>query len=109
MSNIDWSKMVTSEMKEAAASPLNQTLTKRQVIAAMILGAGVLDPDAAVTSAIGSMADPVAAALALNDWRNAPYYKRDHDLFNDAGLMGAMNLTSEQIDALWALGTEKPA
>lgn len=92
-----------------ATGPLDQHLTKRQINAAMILGAGILDPDGAVTAAIGSMSDPVAAALALNEWRNAPYYRRDHDLFNDAGLMAAMNLTSEQIDGLWALGAQQPA
>lgn len=94
---------------EPVANPLDQHLTKRQVIAAMILGAGVLDPDGAVTAAIGSITDPVAAALALNDWRNAPFYKRDHPLFNDADLMAAMSLTSEQIDGLWTLGTQQPA
>ena len=94
---------------EPQPNPLDQRLTKRQVIAAMILGASVLDPDGAVTTAIGSITDPVAAALALNDWRNAPFYKRDHPLFNDPDLMAAMSLTSEQIDALWALGTEQPA
>lgn len=89
-------------------SPLTQDLTKRQVIAAMITGASILDPDAAVTAAIGAIADPVARALALNDWRNAPYYKRDHALFNDADLLAAMGLNSASVDALWALAVQQP-
>lgn len=89
--------------------PLDQSLTKRQIIAAMIVGAGTLDPDAAITSAIEAITDPVARALALNDWRNAPHYVRSHPLFNDPDLMAAMNLTSSQIDALWTLGTQQPA
>ena len=48
--------------------------------------------------------------LARNDWRNVlSNYLRDHPLFNDPDLMAAMSLTSNQIDALWTLGTQQPA
>ena len=85
------------------------TLTKRQVTAALIVGANQLDPEGAITAAIEAMTDPVQRALALNDWRNAPYYRRDHALFNDANLLTAMNLTPTQVDQLWTLAASLPA
>lgn len=92
----------------APPRPIDLPLTKRQVIAAMILGASIMDPEGAVTAAIGAIADPVAQALALNDWRNAPYYARDHALFSDANLLAAMGLSSAGVDALWALAVQQP-
>lgn len=84
-------------------------LTKRQVVRAMIVGAGIVDPDAFIEAAISAISDPTTEALARADWRYAPYYSRDHALFSDADLLAATGLTPESIDALWAVGVQQPA
>lgn len=89
-------------------SPLNQTLTKRQVVRAMIIGSGIDDPDAHIETAIDAMADPTQRSLARADWRYAPYYMRDHPLFSDTELLSSAGMTPQQVDALWALGVDQP-
>lgn len=86
--------------------PLERHLTKRQVNAALIL-AGQVDPDAFVEAAIALIGDATQRALALNDWRYAPYYERNHPLFNDPAMLAATGLSEPDIDGLWltALGT----
>lgn len=88
--------------------PLTLTLTKRQVNAALIL-AGHTDPDAFVEGAIDTIADPTQKALALNDWRFAPYFQRSHPLLNDEDVLAAASLTPEQVDGLWAVASTLPA
>lgn len=96
--------------------PLTLPLTKRQIVGALIEGGDLFDrpelydAEALVDTAIEQIADDKARALARNDWRNVlSNYLRDHPLFNDPDLMAAMSLTSNQIDALWTLGTQQPA
>lgn len=88
--------------------PLTQTLTKRQVNAALILGAGILSPDDFIRSILEAITDPTARALALNDWETAPYYLRTHPLFTDPAVLTAADMTPQQVDALWALGYQQP-
>lgn len=89
--------------------PLTRTLTKRQIVRAMIVGASISDPETFVETAIEAMTDPQAKALALADWRYAPYYIRTHDLFSNPQILTATGMTSQQIDGLWAVGVEQPA
>lgn len=89
-------------------SPLDQTLTKRQVNTALILS-GNTDPDGFIEAAIATIADDTQRALALNDWRYAPYYERNHPLFNDPAMLAATNMTAQQVDDLWALATQQLA
>lgn len=108
-----WTPERRAEFRSGLAAPqpnpLDQTLTKRQVCAALIIGAQVEDPEAAITAAIKSIPDPVQRALALNDWRNAPYYARNHALFNEPALLRAMNIHPDTADQLWLLGVTLPA
>lgn len=92
-----------------APDPLMLPVTKRQAILALVTGAGLEDPDASIETAINSIADPTARGLARADWRYAPQFWRNHALFNDPGMMSAMNLTAQDIDGLWLLALTKPA
>ena len=80
-------------------------LTKRQICGALIRSGTTLDPDAWIENALSFIQDPVEKALALNDWRNAQEYDRDHQLFNNADLLAGVGLTSGVVDQLWALGS----
>lgn len=106
---VDFPPEPEPEPQPEPVDPLTLTLTKRQVNAAMIIGGQVTDPDAAIEGAISQVQDPIQRALSLNDWRHAPYYERQHDLFNDPDLLAAMNMTPQQVDQLWQLGTMLPA
>lgn len=86
-----------------AADPLTLTLTRRQINAALIKSGTSLTPDAFVRDAITAITDTTAQALALNDWENASYYKRDHALFNNNDLLTKAGLTAKQVDQLWTL------
>lgn len=88
--------------------PLTLPVTKRQAVLAMVQGAGVEDPDAAVEAAIAAISDATTRGLARADWRYAPQFWRDHALFNDADLMAAMGLTASDIDGLWVLALTQP-
>lgn len=88
--------------------PLTQPLSKRQINAALILGAGILSPDDFIRSILEAIVDPTARSLALNDWETAPYYMRDHPLFTDTAVLAAAEMTTQQVDALWALGYQQP-
>ena len=100
--------VVPEEPEPDPVDPLTLTLTKRQVNAALIL-AGHTDPDAFVEGAIDTIADPTQKALALNDWRFAPYFQRSHPLLNDEDVLAAASLTPEQVDGLWAVASTLPA
>lgn len=104
--NGEWVKPVEPEPEPI--DPLTLTLSKRQINAALIVGGGLTDPDPAIEAAISNITDPVERALAFNDWRHAPYYERGHDLFSAPDLLAAMDMTPEQVDQLWALGTTLP-
>lgn len=82
-------------------------LSKRQITAALIMS-GIIDVDGFISTALDAIDDPVGRALAVNDWSNAPYYTRDHQLFNDPAVLGAVDLTPEQIDGLWMLAKDLP-
>lgn len=86
----------------------DQSISKRQLVAALILGAGQTDPDSFIEAAIGAITDAVARALALNDWRNAPYFVRTHALFNDPDLLAAAGMSGAAIDGLWSLAVTLP-
>lgn len=88
--------------------PLGETLTKRQINAALILGAGILSPDAFIKEILQAIEDPVERALALNDWETAPYYLRTHPLFTNEDVLAAAGMTSDQVDGLWVLGYSQP-
>lgn len=88
-------------------APSDFSLTRRQIRAALILN-GVLDPDAWMRGVMATIPDPVTRALALNDWANAPAYERGNALFNDASLIAAAAMTSEQVDALWMAAKDLP-
>lgn len=85
------------------------TLTKRQIVRALIIGADAADPEAMVEAGIAAIEDPSARALALADWRHAPSYTRDHELFSDPVILAALSLTVGDIDELWALGAQQPS
>lgn len=106
---LDFPAPVAPPLPESSApDPLAQTLTKRQVVRAMIIGGGIDDPDAHIEAAISAMTDPAERSLARADWRYAPYYMRDHPLFSDAELLASAGMTPPQVDALWALGVDQP-
>ncbi|MAN78375.1 MAG: hypothetical protein CML24_14605 [Rhizobiales bacterium] len=86
--------------------PLTLSLSKRQVNAALIL-AGHTDPDAFIETAIATITDDTARALALNDWRFAPYYKREHPLLNDPDILTAAGFTPDDVDDLWAVAAQQ--
>lgn len=88
--------------------PLELSLSKRQVNAALIL-AGHTDPDAFIEAAIATIDDETQRALALNDWRFAPYFKRDHPLLNDADILAAAGFTPGDVDGLWIAAINLPA
>lgn len=92
-----------------STNPSDYQLTKRQVCAALILAGVTDDPDTFVMGVLNTIPDARAKALAINDWRNAPYYTRDNALFNDPSLLGASGITPEQVDQFWLLGAQQPA
>lgn len=89
-------------------APKPPALTKRQVNGALILGKNITNPNGAVEFAISHIESPVARALALNDWQNAPYYDRSHPLFNDPAMLAAMGFKASDVDDLWAYGLTLP-
>lgn len=95
------------EPEPEPTDPLVLVLSKRQVNAALIL-AGHTNPDAFIETAIATIADETQRALALNDWRAAPYYKRDHPLLNDPDILAAAGFTPEDVDNLWLAAVELP-
>lgn len=97
------------QFAEEPVDPTTRTITKRQLVAALIIGAGVTEPDAFIEGAIATIPDATGRALALNDWRNAPYYVRGHALFNDPDMLGAIGKSPAEIDQLWALAVTLPA
>lgn len=99
----EWVK--PEEPEPDPVDPLTLSLTKRQVNAALIL-AGHTDPDAFIEAAIATVEDETARALALNDWRLAPYYKRDHPLLNNADILAAAGFTPQDVDDLWAVAAQ---
>lgn len=88
--------------------PLERHLTKRQINAALIV-AGQTDPDGFIETAIASIGDATQRALALNDWRYAPYYERNHPLFNDPAMLTATSLSGQDIDDLWLVALQQLA
>lgn len=85
---------------------LGQTLTRRQVRAALALNG--IDRDA-IPNAIAAIPDAVQRDLALIDWEDAPYYVRTHPLFSNAALLATLGLDAAAIDALWAQAINLPA
>lgn len=83
-------------------------LSKRQIIAALIKEIGITDIGGFIRVALDAIDDPVERALAENDWENAPYYSRDHQLFNDPSVLSAVDLTPEQVDGLWMMAKDLP-
>lgn len=96
-----------AKQQQQDPDPLSLSLTKRQINAALIL-AGHTDPDTFIETAITAIEDATARALALNDWRYAPYYDRSHPLFNNLAMLTATGMTSQDIDALWLLAIDQP-
>ena len=99
--------------EETDPIPEPDTLTKRQIVRALILGTAatenpILDPDAFILGALEAIADPVEKALAIQDWHYAPYYLRDHELFSNPDILGASGLSPEMVDQLWQLGKAQP-
>ena len=90
-----------------STDPNDYTTSKRQICAALIM-TGTIDPDGFITGVINSIPDTTARAMALNDWHNAPYYKRDNPLFNDPSLLAAANMTAAQVDGIWMLAKDQP-
>jgi hypothetical protein len=93
---------------EDIPSPSLQPLTKRQLVAALIEGAAMFDPETTIIAAINTITDVRARARALNDWSNAQEFHRDYQLFHDPEMLAAAGFVPEQVDALWALGQTFP-
>ncbi|WP_172123226.1 hypothetical protein [Devosia sp. 919] len=81
------------------------TLTRRQLRSAVAL-AGI--PRDAIPNAIEQIDDSLKCDLALIDWEDAPFYKRDHPLFANPQIIEALDLTAEAIDAMWLLAKDLP-
>lgn len=91
-----------------STSPADYDLTKRQICAALIMGGLTTDPDAWMKGLMASIPSPVARALALNDWLNAPFYVRSNPLFSDPELIGPAGLNAAAIDGLWLVAKDLP-
>lgn len=106
--DLDWQAPEPDPAPEPEpVDPLTLTLTKRQVNAALILS-GITDPDGFIETAVAAIEDDTQRALALNDWRHAPYYEREHPLFNNPAMLGATEMSDQEIDDLWILATQQP-
>lgn len=101
----------TAEEEAAAdaAPPVFPRLTKRQIGNALIASGMTLDPDQWVSGALSHVENPIQRALALNDWKTAPYYDREHPMFNNPAVLSGVGITTNQIDQLWALAATLPA
>ena len=98
---------------EPEIPPLEQTLSKRQVVRAIIIGTAgmpepILDPDTHITAALQAIPDPMERALAMEDWKYAPYFIREHEMFSNQEVLTAANFTPEMVDQLWMLGLTQP-
>lgn len=83
----------------AAPEPVPQSITMRQA-RLVLLGAGKL---AQVDTAIANIQDPVTKAAAQIEWSYSNELQRDNSFV--ALLAPALNLTSEQVDDLFRLGS----
>lgn len=98
---------------EPEPNVLEVNLTKRQVCRALI-SVGIHDADAFIEVAFAAIVDVEARAIALNDWKNAPYFDRSFALFNDADVLAAatvatgVTFNSDVIDGLWAVAVDYP-
>lgn len=95
MSNIDVTKIITAEMRAAAAQIL-APLTRRQVKLAL-LSIGITSD--MVDGKLDEIEDAFGREYALIEWREASQIERSHPLV--AELAAAFSLPSEQVDTLW--------
>lgn len=89
-------------------NPLEQSITKRQMLASLI-GAGIYNGEEVIDNAINNMQDSAKKAQALLDWKYAGNFVRSHDLFNDPDMLDLMGFTPESVDNLWAVAVNLPA
>ena len=73
-----------------------QSVSKRQLRAACI-HSGIMPEQ--IAAALAQIADPVARALAVNDWDCATEYERNHPMI--AQMAGVFGLTAAQVDTLF--------
>jgi hypothetical protein len=72
-------------------------LTRRRLRLGLLAN-GIASAD--VEAAIASIIDPTERAVAEIEWTDASSYERDHPLIAQVG--GAIGLSDEQIDTMWA-------
>lgn len=90
-------------------NPLDVPLTNRQINRALVLGAGITEPDAFIRAALAAIKDDTKRALALIDWEGATNHHRTSEYFNDPDMLVEAGMDSEKVDQLWALGVTLPA
>jgi hypothetical protein len=90
--------LVIEDSEPTLPDSIPQLVTMAQARKAMILsGVSIADVDAA----IAGIADPTEKALAQTDWEYSTTVRRDSDLV--ISLAPALNLTTEQVDAMFVL------
>lgn len=80
----------------APPPPPPPALTRRQLRLGLLAG-GITT--AQVEATIAAISDPIARETAQIEWADASTYERSHPLVDQIGL--ALDLTPEQIDAMW--------
>jgi len=110
MSNIDWSKLVTPEQREAVeAAALRRAkfpnLEPDQfwfVVRASGFEKTLTDWVASMNDAQSPTYDPVGWAAASAKLQFAKFFERDHPFVEEA--RQAIGMTEAELDALWAFG-----
>ena len=96
MTDDEFAEWLATQPPIVQPEPVPQSVSKRQLRAACI-HAGIMPEQ--VAAALAKIADPVASALAVNDWDCATEYERGHPLI--AQMATVFGLTSAQVDALF--------
>ena len=81
-----------------AFAPSFAPLTSRQLRLGLVTNGFALEQ---VEAAIAAIEDPQQRAVASIEWEYASQFERDHPLIAQVG--AALELTEEQVDAMWTV------
>lgn len=96
---VGWVDPRTEEEKELDRLSSFKPLKRRQFMRALVLNGFNLDD---IETMINSIEDVQTRQLAMIDWKDATEFERTDQTLLMMGQM--LNLTTEQIDAMWQMG-----
>lgn len=97
MANIDVSKIITAEMREAAIEAAALLPLTRRQMKLGLLSIGITGQ--MVEAELAEIEDTFDREYALIEWQEAGQIERSHPLVDE--LADAFSLPAEQVDTLW--------